>query len=334
MSFLHIKDLKERDKTIKDFLATKERIKKRNLDERSNFIDYQRHLAQEYEPVVASTKEMTEKITNHLIPIKEDLGNLNALIARPKAVRRQKQIIGVKRRLSDDDEESNEVEDYIRTEEEAASFGPRSIKFLNTIKDEESRKAKIDSIFGIRSDEDIWKIGNKRVTLNPDDSMVVDDETYEGTPGFWSLVVEKNPKAFTPTDYKRYKELLHETSALHQEYNPLSHYPRANKSKKWKKILGPIWREFQEEGIVDEKEQESKVEGEGIKMYLQKGGKCYNLKKTEYGGMHISPRPKLTGVYGDGLYLRRSGSGIRAGEGLILGKDSPFKNIPILGWIL
>jgi hypothetical protein len=209
MSFLHIKDLKERDKTIKDFLATKERIKKRNLDERSNFIDYQRHLAQEYEPVVASTKEMTEKITNHLIPIKEDLGNLNALIARPKAVRRQKQIIGVKRRLSDEDEESHEVEDYIRTEEEAASFGPRSIKFLNTIKDEESRKAKIDSIFGIRSDEDIWKIGNKRVTLNPDDSMVVDDETYEGTPGFWSLVVEKNPKAFTPTDYKRYKELLH-----------------------------------------------------------------------------------------------------------------------------
>ena len=162
MSFLHIKDLKERDKTIKDFLATKERIKKRNLDERSNFIDYQRHLAQEYEPVVASTKEMTEKITNHLIPIKEDLGNLNALIARPKAVRRPKQIIGVKRRLSDEDEESDEVKDYIRTEEEAPSFGPRSIKFLNTIKDEESRKAKIDSIFGIRSDEDIWKIGNKR----------------------------------------------------------------------------------------------------------------------------------------------------------------------------
>ena len=50
--------------------------------------------------------------------------------------------------------------------------------------------------------------------------------------------------------------------------------------------------------------------------------------------MHISPRPKLTGVYGDGLYLRRSGSGIRAGEGFILGKNSPFKNVPILGWIL
>ena len=50
--------------------------------------------------------------------------------------------------------------------------------------------------------------------------------------------------------------------------------------------------------------------------------------------MQISPRPKLTGVCGDGLYLRYPGSGIHAGEGFILGKNSPFKNISILGWIL
>ena len=28
-------------------------------------------------------------------------------------------------------------------------------------------------------------------------------------------------------------------------------------------------------------------------MYLQKGGKCYNLKKTEYGEMHNSPPSKI-----------------------------------------
>ena len=75
-------------------------------------------------------------------------------------------------------------------------------------------------------------------------------------------------------------------------------------------------------------------EGEGIKMYLRKDGKCYDLKKTTNGAMQISPRPKLTSVYADGLYLRRPGSGIFDGEGLILGRNSPFKNIPILGWIL
>ena len=68
-------------------------------------------------------------------------------------------------------------------------------------------------------------------------------------------------------------------------------------------------------------------------MYLRKDGKCYDLKKTMNGAMQISPRPKLTGVYGDGLYLRLPGSGIFGGEGLIIGKNSPFRNIPILGGI-
>ena len=78
---------------------------------------------------------------------------------------------------------------------------------------------------------------------------------------------------------------------------------------------------------------DASTEGEGIKMYLRKNGKFYNLKKTTDGGMHISCRPKLTSVYADGLYLKR-GSAIHVGEGLILGKNSPFKNIPVLGWIL
>ena len=41
--------------------------------------------------------------------------------------------------------------------------------------------------------------------------------------------------------------------------------------------------------------------------------------------MHISPRPKSIGVYGDGLYWQRSSPGIRAGEGFILGKTLHLK---------
>ena len=74
----------------------------------------------------------------------------------------------------------------LQEEEEQRSLGPKSIKFINTLGDDVNRKAKIDSIFGIRKEGDIWKIGNKRVTLNPDDSMVVGEEIYEGTPGFGS----------------------------------------------------------------------------------------------------------------------------------------------------
>ena len=133
--------------------------------------------------------------------------------------------------------------------------------------------------------------------------------------------------------------MLHETSALHQDYDRFDRYPRASKSKKWKNILGPIWNEFQMTGIVSDDEGEEGYEtppteeGHGIKMYLQKKGHCYALNKTTDGGIKFVPRPKLTGVRGDGLYLRR-GSGIYHGEGLILGDKSPFRNIPILGWIL
>ena len=42
---------------------------------------------------------------------------------------------------------------------------------------------------------------------------------------------------------------------------------------------------------------------------------------------------KLNGVCGDGLFLKH-GSNIYDGRGLLLGKNSPFKNIPILGLLL
>ena len=51
-------------------------------------------------------------------------------------------------------------------------------------------------------------------------------------------------------------------------------------------------------------------------------------------GQYLAPHSSENhaGV-GDGLYLKR-GDAVHNGEGLILGKNSPFKNVPILGWIL
>ena len=269
MSFLNIKDKRKREATIQDFLATKERIKKRNLDERSDFNDHQQHLEQEYEPIVASNKEMAEKITDQLIPIKKDLDHLNSLIARPKLIAKRKDDfkVGGKRKAesSSDDEEADESLDVIKEEH---TFGRNSTKFIKFYKDENIRKSKIDTTFGIRDEGGIWKIGNKRVTLTPDDDMVVGDETYKGTIGFWSLVVLKSPHSYTTDDLNRYKELLHETSAMHQEYDPLSHHPRANRYKKWKNILSPIWKEFQWKGVVEDPDTTIE-EGEGIKMYLR-----------------------------------------------------------------
>ena len=38
-------------------------------------------------------------------------------------------------------------------------------------------------------------------------------------------------------------------------------------------------------------------------------------------------------VEGDGLFLKH-GADISDGAGLLMGKNNPFKNIPVLGWLL
>ena len=50
-------------------------------------------------------------------------------------------------------------------------------------------------------------------------------------------------------------------------------------------------------------------------------------------GLYLAPHKNLPGVHGDGLYLKR-GSSIYNGEGMLLGSNSPFKNIPILNLLL
>ena len=121
-------------------------------------------------------------------------------------------------------------------------------------------KERLITHLGFRCENDEWKIGDKRVLLNPDDSMLIDGETYDGTPEFWSIVTRKVPKNYTQDDFDRYKELLYETHVLYQDYDKYSRYPRANRSKKWTMILAPIWKEFTEHGVVQDEDSDSEDE--------------------------------------------------------------------------
>ena len=73
------------------------------------------------------------------------------------------------------------------------------------------------------------------------------------------------------------------------------------------------------------------VLGDGL--YLFKKGHCIKVDPVKGNGLYLSPHSSGHRAIGDGLYLKR-GQSMYNGEGLILGKNSPFKNIPILGWIL
>ena len=73
----------------------------------------------------------------------------------------------------------------------------------------------------------------------------------------------------------------------------------------------------------------NKILGSGL--YLKKGGNVCCVK-ARGKGLYLSPA-NLPPTYGDGLYLKR-GKQFQEGSGLILGPNSPFKNIPLLGMLL
>ena len=74
-----------------------------------------------------------------------------------------------------------------------------------------------------------------------------------------------------------------------------------------------------------------KVMGDGL--YLKKGG-IISQVETDGEGLYLKPyKGKALKSYGEGLYLKQGGK-LYDGKGLLLGPNSPFGNIPILGAIL
>jgi hypothetical protein len=74
-----------------------------------------------------------------------------------------------------------------------------------------------------------------------------------------------------------------------------------------------------------------KISGSGV-LYVKKGGMACKVVSTG-AGLYLSPWKKGSSITASGLYMKR-GSGYVNGEGLILGPNSPFQNIPILGMLL
>jgi len=75
----------------------------------------------------------------------------------------------------------------------------------------------------------------------------------------------------------------------------------------------------------------NKVMGNGL--YLKKGSNIARVA-TDGQGLYVKPfKGSGLGMVGNGLYLKQGGQ-IISGEGLLLGPNSPLKNIPVLGWLL
>jgi len=66
---------------------------------------------------------------------------------------------------------------------------------------------------------------------------------------------------------------------------------------------------------------------------LKKGSNIARVE-TDTQGLYLkSHKGSGLGMVGDGSYLKQGGH-VVSGDGLLLGPNSPLKNIPVLGWLL
>ena len=79
---------------------------------------------------------------------------------------------------------------------------------------------------------------------------------------------------------------------------------------------------------------ERAISKSGTGLYLSKRGRgCSEINLVEGGGLYLSPLFNPEDDEYEGLFINHEGETYK-GSGLILGKNSPFKDIPILGWLL
>ena len=270
MSFIKVKDPRKREELIRDFIETRKRIKDNFVAKKVGEIEYQTGLTKLFKPVTetqkATAKEITEaqkataeKITSELLPIREGLENLT--IIPPIEAGEEKKAITLTESL---------------TEEEKTNLGPIAEIFLK----KPWNKENLDLNFGLNTQNEKkkkFKIGNKFVDFDGDDIMV-EGERFKGTPGFWGLIISKNPDDYTNEDKKQYKRLLIESNAIFKNDDSTETRPKGNfQGNKWKNLISPIWEEIK---------PKPKEKGKGGKGKGGKGGK----------GGEEDPKPGTSGT--------------------------------------
>ena len=241
MSFLQIKDPKQRDQLVQEY------IQQNNLKEKLNDIGIQQDLTKLFKPVIDTQTEQTKNIINKLDPIQQEIKDLPRIqysMSTPTLPS-----------IHDADDfhsipsviDESESEPIIDDEPIVGSvIGPVAEKYLKLFT---NKKGGIDKPSGLHTDSSTgnFKIGDKVIGIDYD-NIIIGKKKYEGTQGLWELIVNKNPdeNVYTDDDLVNYEEIMEKTHALRRNYDENSVHPIASKSPKWKKIGQQIWKRIKE----------------------------------------------------------------------------------------
>jgi len=213
MSFLNITNPKERDEIVAKYLATVQRLKQRNMNERARDFLTHEAIEQSLEPVTRTTEASTNAITKELLPIKEGIEKMNAnLMQNIQHVPTVKQV----------------HEEVKHTQ----------INAFQKISKQSSAKD-IDPYFGIiENEKGDYQMGNTLVQITTDDNIIVNGEEVNGTTGLWSLIMFKKPRedTYSEKDLEQYQRLVDVTNVMSFPNN-LRKNSHVKGTYKWKKIF-------------------------------------------------------------------------------------------------
>ena len=156
MTFKKIDDFKRRDEIVQEHLRLKDELKDRFISKRLG----EEFLVKEREKIFKPITDKQEEENKILKDQKQLFENMLNNTNNPKAIT-----------------EGPEKPSSITT------LGPLVQKYIGS--------TDVDKTYGIIKKNDKLFMGETEVKVNNNDIMV-DDVTYEGTPGLWNLIMEKD----------------------------------------------------------------------------------------------------------------------------------------------
>ena len=226
MTFIDIKDPKERDRFVADYISTIKNIQQQSEDEKALGLKRQIDLEKTFNPVIKATEMSTKAITEEI-----------------KNIRPPRPTLSVSRKRTWDVSNGLTAIDY----------------YLNKY-----GKHNLDKYYGIQQDGDKLMMGDKEVVVDGDSNIHVNDKTFKGTPGLWSLVMLKTPKGFTDDDFAAYGELVKMTDVMQHPSSVIIGTSRPGQTSKYTKILKNIANENDDETTGEDRKDEAEAEDETI----------------------------------------------------------------------
>lgn len=142
-------------------------------------------------------------------------------------------------------------------------LGPLAYHYLEVIP-----KGKLDNAYSIQEvpGTDHYRIGRMDVRVHGD-NLIIDEKSYKGTEGLWKLLTHKheelgNREDYSATDLDTYEKILLQTKPFLKDDKDMV---KANRGKKWKNWVEPIYKKWRESNNRHRSTSESRtVQGTGV----------------------------------------------------------------------